>query len=171
MKFFRKVAADKEVIAVKKGVIKLVSLYISDQEKQVIIAPNYKNDAGIYYEQETCTIVNYPLDYSLLGEEIIKNFDLFTLKDKNLRDEKPSDWPAYKASKLKTIKAFEKGYRRIIITGANESNITLVIEGVSQIDDDLKITASFVPSKKPFLIGKLVFKVYNACQGVFNSGD
>jgi hypothetical protein len=38
--------------SVNNGHVKRVSLYISEQEKKIIIAPLYKNNGGIYYEQE-----------------------------------------------------------------------------------------------------------------------
>jgi hypothetical protein len=150
-----------------QATVKAVSLFISDKEKQIIIAPLYKNNDGIYYEQETCASIKYPLDYSILGEEIIKNLNLFIIKDKNLRDQKTSDWPAYKASKQKTKKAFQENYLRIWIAGANESNIILVFEGASLLDSDLIIKSSLSSSANKNSIGKKAMKIYNACFGIF----
>jgi hypothetical protein len=162
MSLFKKSAINKEII-------KRVSLYISDKEQQIIIAPIYRNNAGIYYEQETCTTVKYPLDYVILADEIINHLTLFALKDKNLRDEKLSDWPAYKASKLKSVKTFEKSYLKIEIAGANEANIILVFEGVSLLDHDLTIKSSISLYANKTSIGKLVMKIYSACFGIFNN--
>jgi hypothetical protein len=57
--------------------VKRVSLYISEEEEKIIIAPLYKNNAGIYYEQEKCSVLKLPTDVTILGDEVIKNFHLF----------------------------------------------------------------------------------------------
>ena len=152
----------------KKAVTKSLALYVSEKEQQIIIAPMYKNDAGAYYEQEDCTLIKYPLNFSFLGEAILSNFNLFAIKDRNLRDFKRSDWAAYKTSGLKTIKSFEEKYHRISVVGDNESNIILVFEGISLLDKDLTIQARIFFNSDKISIGKLVMKVYHACVGQFN---
>ena len=151
----------------KQNAVKSVSVYISSVHEQIIIAPYYKNKAGIYFEQEVCSVLSYPVDYSLLGEEVIRNFHLFKIKDENLRERKQKDWAALRYSKLKTLKAFEAAYVKIGISGVNESNIILVIEGVFSYDKELNITASISPFSHKEAIGKLIIKVYKTC--LFNN--
>lgn len=144
----------------EKRFTKPISLYISELSKQIIIAPHHINIDGIRYEQDTCTVIDYPADNLILGSEAIRNFDLFSLKDKNLRDEKESEWPAFKASHLKTIKSFKQTYARMRIDGANDHNITLVIKVSCASNNDLLITSSIVPTASKESIGELIIKVY-----------
>jgi len=140
--------------------IKSVTIYISDLKRQIIIAPRYFNNAGILYEQDTCTLLTFPVDYFQLGNEMLRNFDMFTLKDQNLREYKLTDWPAYKCSKLKSVKSFKDLYHRIDIDGNNESNIIISIESPVSGDKDLFIKATISTSNRKEAIGELVMKVY-----------
>ena len=141
---------------------KSVAIYISQLHNQVIICPRYINDAGLIYEQENCTLLKLPLDYSTLGDEVLRNLDLFSLKDKNLRDQKRTDWPAFKHSKLKSIKSFEEAFLAMNISGNNQSNIILSIEAPLSGHDDISIKSNISSSplhKKA--IGERIFKVFN----------
>ena len=41
----------------------------------------------------------------------------------------PREWPAFRASRMRTVKSFEQEYIRVSVCGANEANIAWVIEG------------------------------------------
>ena len=142
---------------------KHISIYISDKHKQLIIAPVHYNDAGILYEQENCFTSNYPIDLNSLGIEAIHNLNLFSKEDRNLRDSKASDWPAFKHSKLKTIKAFEEDYICISVYGVNTSNLILEIKGLPFKNSDIGVNSiiSFYADKEE--IGKRILSVYDAC--------
>lgn len=143
--------------------VKQVSLYISEQEGKIIIAPQYKNNAGIYYEQEKCSVLKFPTDATVLGDEVIKNFHLFKVQDKNLRDQKLKDWPAFIHSKLKTVKAFEAVYFKIRIDGVNVGNLFMNIEGDTIADNDITIKSSLSATAATKAIGERIMRVYKSC--------
>lgn len=148
---------------ISNGHVKHVSLYISAQEEKIIIAPLYKNDAGIYYEQEKCSVLKFSTDATILGDEVMKNFYLFKVQDKNLRDQKLKDWPAFIHSKQKTIKAFETLYFKIKIDGINSGNIFINIEGNTIADNDMSIKSSLPATTAAKAIGERIMRVYKAC--------
>lgn len=96
--------------------IKLLSIYASNKHGQIIFAPISKNLAGIRYEQDKCFSCDYPISDLLLGEYTLKYFDFFNIKDKNLRENRSTDWPAFKHSKVKTVRGFETDYVRVSVT-------------------------------------------------------
>jgi hypothetical protein len=149
--------------SVNNGPVKRVSLYISEQEKKIIIAPLYKNNAGIYYEQEKCSVLKFPTDATILGDEVIKNFHLFKVQDKNLRDQKLKEWPAFIHSKLKTVKAFETLYFKIGIDGINAGNIFINIEGETIADNDIIIKSSLPATTDTKAIGERIIRIYKSC--------
>jgi len=69
------------------------------------------------------------------------------------------DWPAYQASKLKSIKEFEEKYFRISINGANEANLFMVFEADMKSAFNINLTSSistFADNQKiGFIIKKL----------------
>jgi hypothetical protein len=145
---------------------KSVAIYISDSRGQIIIAPQYVNNAGIRYEQETCTVLNFPIDFLQLGEETLRNFSMFDLKDKNLRDQKRTDWPAFKYSKMKSVKSFEEAFKMVAISGNNESNIIISIETPIVADNDLNIRSWVSTTVSKEEIGKRIIKVYQKANSI-----
>lgn len=87
----------------------------------------------------------------------------FSLKDINLRDKKITDWPSFKHSKSKSVRAFEQEYIHISIDSSNEYNLIIKIEGFPCKDSELTIksTISFNADKEE--VGKRILKVYEAC--------
>lgn len=122
-----------------------------------------KNVAGIRYEQEECFQNSFPISDLLLGESTLKHFELFNIKDKNLRDHKPTDWPAFRHSKVKTVRSFEADYIRISVTGLDENNHTLRIEGQPYKDSDLSVTSMISAHTEPINIGDRINKVIEVC--------
>ena len=147
----------------KSDLRKRTSVYISNSLSHIIIAPQFITDSGIFYEQDASITIDLPIDDSTLGSEVIKSLNLFSKKAVNLRAKKPSDWPAFKHSKCKTILKFEEDYIFISIESANDSNLILVVEGYPFKDSDLSVksTVSFYADKGQ--IGEKILKVYNAC--------
>lgn len=140
---------------------KSVSIYISYLHGQIIICPRHQNNAGIKYEQDLCSLLELPVDPSALGDEVLRNFHLYSLNDKNVRDQKRTDWPAFKFSTLKTVKSFEDSYFFVDISGNNESNLILTIEAPFTNYEGLFITSrtsSALTNKKE--IGERIIQVF-----------
>ena len=143
--------------------VKRLTIYISEKHHQIIFAPTHKNFAGINYEQDECFAYDLPISESEIGENAIKYWNLFSIKDRNLRDGKISDWPAYKKSRVKSMRSFEYDYIRISFHGGNESNITLIIEGLPNKDSDLLVKSVISAHSEKIEVGDRILKVYKAC--------
>jgi len=138
-------------------------IYISDKYKHVVIAPMSQNDAGIIYEQDTCTALTISGNETELGELTLDNFNRYSVKDENLRDRKSVDWPAFKHSKSKSVGAFEQDYIRISVEGANEKNIILIFSGLPYKNCELTVNASISYYADKEAIGQRILSVYEAC--------
>lgn len=145
------------------SLVKSLSIYVSTKHEQLIFAPVYRNFAGIQYEQEECFPFDYPIGDILLGESALKYFNLFNVKDKNLREHKPTDWPAFKHNKVKTVRSFEADYVSVSIMALDENNNTLRIEGLPYKDSDLSVTSLISAHTEPLNIGDRLNKVIEAC--------
>ncbi|HVW12389.1 MAG TPA: hypothetical protein VHB54_01120 [Mucilaginibacter sp.] len=163
-KLFNKLSTQKSSAAEVEEKVrtskKLLALYISQLRNQIIVAPYHKNNPGIYYEQDSCTSLNYDSDPLVIGEEVVKNFHLFSFKDRDLRDGKSTDWPAYKLSKMRSVTSFKKEYLRVSVAGANESNISLEIKAQLTSDKELEIGSVISTTANKKAIGELILKIY-----------
>jgi|LAHU01.1.fsa_nt_gb hypothetical protein len=143
--------------------IKMVALYGSEKYRHILVAPYYYNKAGIYYEQETIQILDINSDEINLGEKVINCFETFQFKEKNLRENKESDWPAFKASKSKSLRSFQEDYYYFSITGLTPDNNTLRIEASPYKGSDIRLSA-LVSKANHSEIGSLIKKMLNMCK-------
>ena len=124
-----------------------------------MIAPHFVDESWLRYEQEEIEILNLDCDDETLGKSIKKNFNMFAKKNVVNKKRTSKDWPAYQASKLKSIKEFEEKYFRISINGANEANLFMVFEADMKSAFNINLTSSistFADNQKiGFIIKKL----------------
>ena len=118
-----------------------------------IVAAMHRNFAGIYYEQIDPVVLAGSPDPVALGAAFKQAFDRFSVKDANLREHKRSDWPAYRASGLRTIKEFERRYRAVACQGLNDSNAVVHASMARPDAADCTTTISFNPQLPPEDIG------------------
>ena len=160
--------------------IKRVNVYISSEHKQVIIAPLYQAEDEVVYEQDNCRSLPYPVSAEMLASEVMGALNRFFVDNKHpgsisglevldgyrgfyVGETKQGGWSAHKMSKLKTVAAFEDSYMYISISGANETNRTLVIEGSPSKSNDLWIKTSISAFAQREQIGEKILQVYDAC--------
>jgi uncharacterized protein (DUF1684 family) len=114
----------------------LVNIYFSETRREVILAATAINFAGIYYEQDNGAYAR-PLEVNIeqLGVAIQDSLSQFTRADRNLRTAKQTDWPAFRASRAKSVRDFER---------------CTVYVGVFRMPEGLKFSAcSYAKADKP----------------------
>jgi hypothetical protein len=144
-------------ILLKINNIKYVQIYLSQSTKKIIIAPMSETLYGLKYEQEFCFLYDFDIDNKILGKETLDKLNLYSYKNKEFVNYKKSDWPAYKYSKLKSIKTFENKYISIIIKLYKYQ--TIEIEN-SMKGIHLKINLSLSSLEKDAEIGNKIKEVY-----------
>jgi hypothetical protein len=89
--------------------------------KPTIVVAMHVNAAGLYYEQEKPIVLAAREDRVALGAAVRECVQRFTLKDMNLRPRKAKDWPAFRASKCRSVREFEYQYSGMEIEKFNDS--------------------------------------------------
>jgi hypothetical protein len=126
----------------RKEFPKMVVLFLSSELNKILVAPQYVDESWIRFEQEEIEILNFDCSNELLGETIKRNFDKFARKNMEDKKRTSKDWPAYQASKLRSMKEFVKKYDRITINGANEANIIMTFEADMKLKSEINLTSS-----------------------------
>lgn len=99
--------------------LRFARLYLSEN-KPAIIAAMHFNSAGICYEQED-PFVDKSGDWDTLVASLRSALARFSLRDKNLRDHKKTDWPAFRGSGCRSVRQFEDLYLQIEVRAVNEA--------------------------------------------------
>ena len=142
-------------------VAKLVMVYISEKYDEIIIAPYFKDGInGISYEQPNCEIISLNSSSEEIGQCIKVNFDKFNIKKRSKEKSNKSDWPAFKASKEKTMRGFENNYRRISISGLTDRNSTMRIETVLNLPTEIELTSTISAYCEPIDLGNRIMKIF-----------
>lgn len=144
----------------KKEFPKMVVLYVSSELNKILIAPQYVDESWVRFEQEEIQILDFDCPSELLGESIKTNFNKFAKKNKEDKKRTSKDWPAYKASKLRSMKEFERKYFRISINGANETNSIMVFKAYMKSKNEINLTSSVSAFAENQKIGNLTKKLH-----------
>ena len=140
----------------EKPVERVVQIYFSGT--RFIVAAMHRSNAGIHYEQADPVVVEVrqPAD---LGAAFRTAFDAFSLRDRDLSTSKKSDWPAYIASGLSSMKAFEREYTTILCEGLNASNAVVRASRVYPRDPEMALSISFNPLLDAGEIGAMLLRL------------
>ncbi|MFT5618046.1 MAG: hypothetical protein ACI85I_001275 [Arenicella sp.] len=159
-KVFKKVSFMSWFSPKKKQFPKSLVIYLSSELNDILIAPQFVDESWVHYEQEEIQQMDFDCENELLGKAIKDNLDKFKEKNREETQRKIIDWPAYKASKLKSVKEFEKKFTRISICGANEANTILCFDADMKSKYGIDLRSSISTYAKDKEIGFLVKKLY-----------
>ena len=123
---------------------KVATIFVRHDGEQFIVVPMHMTPSGIYYEQSDTRVICNPTSEGL-GLAFQSAFNAFSIRDKNVGATKKSDWPAYHASKLKTVRAFEASYCRISCKSVNSANVTVRAQTEHPKIPDVDLSVSFNP--------------------------
>jgi hypothetical protein len=130
--------------------------YVPLDNRDFVLSAVAINDAGIRYEPDFACRIAQTDSPEVLGLAILDVLKRYRRTDKNLRDTKKSEWPAFIASGLKTVKSFEGAYRFIDIE-SDEKRTTLTRFSGSHSAAD---TEHLPPSPSPHEIGLALIRLY-----------
>jgi hypothetical protein len=134
-------------------------------ETAIVVTLHYNGQGGILFEDEHPVLFRGPLDATILGHETgVALYRTEIRPSVSFAERKPKDWPAFRASKVKTIRQFEQDFIAIQLQGANEMNLFYVIEGYPYKDAELKVLASISSGAAPNKLGERIISVYRACR-------
>jgi hypothetical protein len=94
---------------------------------------------------------------------------MFTVRDRNLRDSKLTDSPAYRASGCRSVRQFKSLYLLIAIRRFNEPGRSYDASAQPRGEDDITLHATFNilhSTLDPFAneeIGRKILKLFSAC--------
>jgi len=141
------------------------AVYINrNGDTAILVTLHYNGDGGFLFEDDTPKVVAITDCVEDLGNSLHSVLVATEVRSaKSFADHKPSDWPAFKSSGLRTIGKFESEFIRLLVGGVNEANITCRIEGEPAKNSELKVSASANPCL-PRQLGEKCLLVWRACR-------
>jgi hypothetical protein len=90
-------------------------LYVPRSSRDYILAAVAENDTGIQYEQNTTARIPQASPPADLAKQVLHFVGQFLFKHRDLEIGKESDWPAFRASGLRTLPEFERDYECVVV--------------------------------------------------------
>ena len=145
-----KSAPEKPADILKEGDLRRrCVLYFHRSKAEVIIATQFKvppHEYARYFEHEDAISTCPTDDAAALGKAVKDHFIASRERKEEKRLDKPSkkDWPAFKASRLRSVARFERDYIIVEVSGANKANIIVRLE-TEPLPNEIKLTAHCNP--------------------------
>jgi hypothetical protein len=132
-------------------------------DKPAIVAAMHHNLAGIYYEQESPVVLadwRKPVELAAALRLALRQF---SLRDRNLRETKKSDWPSYRVSGCRSVREFERTYLRIAIRALNDAELLHDCSAQPCSEKDITLHVTLAVSGADEEVGRLVLRLFDAC--------
>jgi len=144
----------------------LARVFVSrNDETAIIVALHYNGPKGLLFEDEHPVVLRGPLEATRLGHETKVALEKMQIRAYvSFANDKLKDWPAFKASRMKSGRKFEQEFIDIELSGANEANLVYAIEGHPEKDAELKMLASISSAVAPHKLGERIISDYRACR-------
>ena len=133
-----------------------VAIYVGSSV--VIVASRHATPDGIVYEQDSPVVLKSG-SAADIGAAVKQAFGAFSIRTKNLRDLKASDWPAFQASGCRSIKQFATEFRAIFVGHLNSSGMVARAELAIPGDADFAVSTTFNPRLPDEEVGRCVLGV------------
>jgi hypothetical protein len=135
-------------------------LYFSEKQRKIIIVPVYIVGSGVLCEQDTSIVLPFDSLVDDIGRQAKESLLNCEKREMDLTSNKLTDWPAYKASKVKSVKLFQTQYVHLRLQTINAN---LQIEGVPIGSKHIFVGAYIAPGSSNADLGELLFQVYRCC--------
>jgi hypothetical protein len=129
----------------------------------LIAAAIYDNRDSASYEQEDAAVVEQWRISEILGAVTWEVLARFCRKDRNLYGSKLSDWPAFKASNLRSVKQFEASYLRIGIVAVNDAALMFEATVFPPNESEIALRVAFSKGNSNQEVGTLLLRLISSC--------
>ena len=135
---------------------RVVQLYC--RGPRFIVAATHFTRDGIHVEQPAPVVLEVARPVEL-GMAFRTAFDACSRREVDLSAWKKSDWPAFRASGLRSIKAFEREYTAMQCVGLNPSNAVVRASAQCPDDPELELSIAFNPLLDPGQVGERLLRL------------
>ena len=146
--------------------LRYANVYLA-QGRPAIVAAAYYNLAGIGYEQEVPLVVEWG-DEAALAEAVNTSVERFCLRDRNLRDLKSTEWPAFIASRCKSVRQFERTYQHIHVGALSSAGNGFEASAKPPGEPEIRLCISFPRIFNNPVLGRQLYRLYAASAGFYD---
>jgi hypothetical protein len=145
--------------------IRAARLFLADATRPAIIAAMHQREPnGVRSEQESPEVLADWHNEQELAAGVRRAIERFSFDKREFRSHKMTDWPAFRASKFRTMSAFESAYNSIWIKALNEAELFYDASIEPRGEDDISLHVLLNRYQNDAEMGRKLLRLYNACR-------
>ena len=129
--------------------------------RPTIVAPVYFHYSADY-EQDNPLVVHSG-DWEEVVPQLRIALGMFAFREANLRDQRLTDWPAFRASKLRSVRQFQDLYIRIGVYAVNEAELFYHATSQPQGENDISLQVTLNRYGNDEEIARQLQRLFKAC--------
>jgi hypothetical protein len=138
-------------------------IYLGATVKEAIVAALNHNSAGISFEQDGPAVIADWRQAPGLGAALRFALERFSLRERNLRDFKKTEWPSYRASGFRSVREFEATYICISVQALNEAELFYDACAHPSGEEDIALHVTLNRYGPDEEIDRKILRLFNAC--------
>jgi hypothetical protein len=144
--------------------IRAARLFLSDATRPAIIAAMHQQEPkGVWYEQDSAEVLVDSRNEQELAAAVRRAIERFSYKKRNFRSHKLTDWPAFRASKCRSIAAFESAYNCMWVKSLNEAELFYDASIEPQGEDEISLHITLNRYQNDAEMGRKLLRLYDGC--------
>jgi hypothetical protein len=135
---------------------------VAEPAKPAIIAALYRSH-GIWTEQDSPEVLTEWREPERLAAAAPRAIERFSVKDVDLRNKKLTDWPSFRASRFRTVRAFQSTYNSIWLESLNEAELFYDASMEPWDEPDIVLHVTISRGAAGAELGRKLLKLVDAC--------
>jgi hypothetical protein len=146
----------------REAIKKFARVFISKSGSPAIVVGMQVDERDLWYEHENPVILRHPFTAEDLGNAVAQEMRKTNRRATKL-EKKITEWPAFKASGLRSLRKFEESFIEISVQSVNAANLSAIITGSPEKEAILLVTSTISTGVITTEFGDRILQVYKAC--------
>jgi hypothetical protein len=146
--------------------VRAARIYIADDHaKPAIVAALHRTHHGVWTEQNAPEVLADWRRSETLAAAVRRAIERFSVKDVDLRHKKLTDWPSFRVSGFRTVRAFQSAYNSIWLKSLNEAELFYDASMEPWDEPDIVLHVTINRGAADAEMGRKLLKLVDACAG------
>jgi len=143
--------------------VRAARIYVADPAKPAIVAALHRTHHSVWTEQDSPEVVTDWREPEKLAAAVRRAIERFSVKDVDLRHKKLTDWPSFRASRFRTVRAFQSTYNSIWLKSLNEAELFYDASMEPWDEPDIALHVTISRGALDAEMGRKLLKLVDAC--------
>jgi hypothetical protein len=143
--------------------VRAARIYVAEAAKPAIVAALHRTHHSVWTEQDSAEVVTDWREPEKFAAAVRRAIERFSVKDVDLRHKKLTDWPSFRASGCRSVRAFQSTYNSIWLKSLNEAELFYDASMEPWEESDIALHVTINRGSPDAEMGRKLLKLVDAC--------